>query len=239
MLSSSASDKLKQLRGTERSAVEAMLDRVRNPLVRAHKKHSFHGTDLDVYKPGRTGHRLAYWAKGDRVYVAEIYASHDQYENQLPGCRKQDYPSVTFTQYFPSPSGLYEAEPSKDEAMEIAQRDVERSQEESNAVRRELRAAQEAARSEVEEALRLAGEAADRSEQMEQMLERQTMELEEVRRSIIDLKRTQQEIASWGIWRRLQWALFGRPVNQADVVVRPFCAREVVSQHETAGRPPG
>ena len=84
--------------GDAREQFDFMLDRVRNPMIRRAKWHPFHGTDLHVYKPGNTAHRMAYYLRGDDVYVCELYGAHDErYEKMLAGKRIADYAQDGFT----------------------------------------------------------------------------------------------------------------------------------------------
>lgn len=71
-----------------RAHFDAMLDRVRSPLHRAGFKHaeSLHKTDVKVWKVyGRSGPRMLYWTESAHVYVAELFAHHDIYEDYLAG----------------------------------------------------------------------------------------------------------------------------------------------------------
>ena len=74
-----------------------MLDRVGDPLMRRAKRHAFHGTDLEVYKPGNTAQRMAYFMRGDDVNVCELYPTHDEgYEKMLANKRAGDYEKLRF-----------------------------------------------------------------------------------------------------------------------------------------------
>ena len=101
MLSPSASGELRQMQGVPKQQLESLLDRVRNPLWRAQKYHTFRGTDLTVYKPGDMPHRLAGWLESGMVYVAALYSEHDEYERDLLNRRRDQYRSGDFTPYWP------------------------------------------------------------------------------------------------------------------------------------------
>ena len=186
MLSPSARKKLNSLDETQRRLIEFSLDRVRSPLWRAHKIHKFHGTDLEVYKPGNTGHRLAGWVGGKRVYVAEIYTAHKEYECDLPKHKKADYDPKSFKEYWPTVEvELLEEEKVGDEMIALAIREKKR------------------AKSERDEALKIA-------EEVEQQLNKARAETDTLRKSIVELKAEKQKMSTWSIWRRLRWALFSK-----------------------------
>lgn len=120
MLSPSASGKLQEMQGTPKQQLEILLDRVRNPIWRAQKHHTFRGTDLNVYKPGDTPHRLAAWVESGMVYVAESYAEHEEYERDLLTRRRGQYQSKDFKPYWPAsvPESLVgEEEPPEDKRL--------------------------------------------------------------------------------------------------------------------------
>lgn len=110
-LSPSAAKAFKDATGDAREQLAFMLDRVGDPLMRRAKRHAFHGTDLDVYKPGNTAQRMAYFMRGDDVHVCELYPTHDEgYEKMLATKRAADYDSSRFVPWSrpaelpPSPS---------------------------------------------------------------------------------------------------------------------------------------
>jgi putative CRISPR-associated protein (TIGR02619 family) len=206
MLSPSARSRLDQLRGTERKAVEGMLDRVRNPLIRAHKIHSFHGTDLDVYKPGDTGLRLAYWVEGDCVYVAEIYAAHDDYERHLPGRVKKDYQREEFVAHWPDSTLSPADDPLSDETVIVALRDVARAEQE----RDQAKAAAAHASQERELALALAAEVEEKYNALRESVQATQERLAGLEGALRDMR-------SWRLWRRLRWAVFGGGLGPADL----------------------
>lgn len=198
MLSGSAHVTLGRLHGTERKTVEGMLDRVRNPLVRAHKIHPVHGTDLDVYKPGNTSARMAYWVEGDRVYVAEIYAAHDDYVRDLPGRLKKAYAGDEFVPHWPESVLSSTDNPLGDETVTVALREQERAERE----RDEARVAEGRAEADRDQALALAAE----FEQQARELRQKAQQVEE---RLDGLKRSLGEVTSWGLWQRVRWALSG------------------------------
>jgi len=193
MLSPSARRKLKDEEGTRRRQLDYLLDRVRIPQWRAQKRHSFRDTDLDVYKPGNTGLRLAGWVEGEIVYIAELYTSHDEYTANLPGRYRKDYDPSEFEAYTPQ---VIELDPAKeevegDEMIAIAIRDKHR------------------AETERDEALKMATQTEKELERTRRALEESCKEVEELREHVSKLEEERQVRASWSLWRRLRWALFG------------------------------
>lgn len=194
MLSSSVQRKLKEANDIERSLIELLLDRVRSPLWRAQKCHAFSGTDLEVYKPGSTSHRLAVWGiEGETVYVAEIYTSHDEYERDLPSRRLANYDKKAFTPYYPNPPPVPEEklEESGDEMIAIAISEKERAER-----------ARAQAETDRDEALKMAA-------QMERTLLESSQKTDDLRKRVAELEAKQRERDSWGLWQRIRWALFG------------------------------
>ena len=82
-------------KGDVRRHFTGMLIRVSDPMWRRQKIHSFRRTDLTVFKPGNTSERMAGFVDNDEIYVCELY-QHDQYERELPGRNKADYPLGSF-----------------------------------------------------------------------------------------------------------------------------------------------
>lgn len=212
MLSPSAKRELDSLRGTERRSIDAMLDRVRNPIIRAHKRHEFHGTDLDVYKPGNTGSRLAYWVEPGAVYIAEIYPSHERYEVHLPGHFKADYGREEFVPHWPAASQLDEQELFDDETVTVTLRDKERAERERSEAVKDRDAALKVAVEMEREVDKLRGDKQRAEVDRDVALRRaqlSTGEAETLRSRAIDLEDQRRQMLSWGIGRRLRWALFG------------------------------
>jgi len=175
MLSPSARAELENSAGIEKRQIELMLDRVRSPLWRAQKRHSFHGTDLDVYKTGNTSYRLAGWTEGEKVYVAEVYTIHKGYTRELPQRRRENYNSDTFTPYWPTAPDLLEGEKSGDEMIAIAIHDKEQAEQDKKR-----------AEAERDEALKMA-------EQVEVALNKSHKEADELRRRVTKLETEKQE----------------------------------------------
>jgi putative CRISPR-associated protein (TIGR02619 family) len=188
MLSPSVREKLEQAHGIEKKLMEVMLDRVRNPLQRKQMRHTVHGTDLEVYKMPRTARRLAGWVEGATVYIAELYTNHDEYLRHLPARRRDQYQSADFTPYHPSP----EQEPLVEEEEETYGDELI-----AVAIREKARA-----EAEREEALKLAG-------QYDEELKKIRQETDELRKRAAKLEAEERARASWSLWRRLRWALFG------------------------------
>jgi len=95
-LSPSALQTYEQSRGLEQAQLARLIARVGEPLWRRSHMHTFHGTDLDVYKMDRTALRIAVMQTATEVLVCEIFTSHDLYERLLPGRQRSDYAGVQF-----------------------------------------------------------------------------------------------------------------------------------------------
>jgi putative CRISPR-associated protein (TIGR02619 family) len=205
MLSGSARRALDGALGVERRISDAMLDRVRNPLVRAQKVHTFHGTDLDVYKPPRSPERLAYWVERDMVHVAEIYTDHDRYEHDLPNRQRNQYRREEFTAYWPENTGAAVDDPAADEGVAALRRELEESE---RRFAQALRRAEEADR-QCEEALRVAADEEAGRRREEESRRSGERERADLTARIDQLERQRRTMASWGLVRRIRWA-FGR-----------------------------
>ena len=68
----------------DRSSSNAFFTGLLSRFGRAVNRHSFHGTDLEVYKPGNVAERIVTFTENGRVHVCCIYLSHDEYERDLP-----------------------------------------------------------------------------------------------------------------------------------------------------------
>jgi putative CRISPR-associated protein (TIGR02619 family) len=101
MLSGSAKKELNSVDGIDRELLEILLLKLKDPMWRKQKIHSFSGTDLSVYKPGNTGHRAAGFLKGNTFYVCELFHSHDKYESSLKGKKRKDYALPEFISWNP------------------------------------------------------------------------------------------------------------------------------------------
>jgi len=187
MLSPAAQKKLKSLQGEQRQEIELLLDRVRNPIWRAQKWHTRNDTDLVVWKPGANQPRLAGWVEGDTVYLAEIYPTHEEYDRDIPNRNRDAYNLDEFSAYYPRPlkipvEDLEEA--GGDELLALARRK------------------REAAERDRDEALKLAEQLEEKARGLAEELMRLQAEAEE-------LRARERERRSWGLWRRLRWAIFG------------------------------
>ena len=186
MLSPSAWKKLEETKDVQRKLLDHLLDKVRIPLWRAQKRHTFHGTDLEVYKPGNTSHRLAGWVKDGIVYVAELYTSHDDYVRDLPNRSRNQYNERDFQRYTPKAEKMTEEELEKaggDEMVAVAIREKERAEKAH------------------EETLQMAI-------QYEEELKEVKQKLEKVKQEADKLRAEKEEKDSWGFLRRLRWAIF-------------------------------
>lgn len=196
MLSPSAQSGLHSLQGVQRKVIESMLDSLRNPLIRAHKLHAFEGTDLAVYKPGNTGPRIAYFEQGGGVYVAEIYATHDEYTRDLSSHRKADYEPAKFTRFWRTEPSVKEEVPGED-VIAIANREIEQ----ANRAKTDAEAQRDRAVKELDEALSMAAP-------IEAELNKIRQEAEALRTRVRELATERQVRNSWRLWQRLRWALF-------------------------------
>jgi putative CRISPR-associated protein (TIGR02619 family) len=198
LLSPSAEEKLRSLQGIQRKQIESYLDQLRNPLMRAHKIDPWQRTDLDVYKPGNTGPRLAYFKQDKGVYVAEIYPDHNEYIRDLQNRRKADYDLKAFTPY-------WRTEPSAEEEalgadiIAIAEREINQ----ANDARAKAEEERNRAQAELEEAL---GMATKTEAALNEMRQEATLLCTQV----AELERERQARSSWGLWRRLRWVITKR-----------------------------
>ncbi len=100
-----------------REQFDFILTRVGEPLWRSQKRHSFPGTDLEVYKPGNTAERIAGFLEGRTFYVCELFASHDNYEWELNGKKREQYLKKDFVEW---------VKPEDDETITKEELDYER-----------------------------------------------------------------------------------------------------------------
>lgn len=209
MLSPPAKKKLESLSRNDQQEIERLLDRVRNPLWRAQKFHSFSGTDLLVIKPGNTQPRLAICAiKNGQVYVAEVYAVHDKYELDLPKHRRADYNLKDFEPHWPKvPEVSQEAlkEAKGDEVLALALARAKKAEEEAKKAEKERDEAREFAQKAEERAKHAEKEALRFVQEMEAEYKKV---LKEAQERLSQLEKKEKERSSWSFWRRLRWALF-------------------------------
>jgi putative CRISPR-associated protein (TIGR02619 family) len=114
LISPQAQRTYEESEGVAKEQFTFMLERAGNPLWRQGKKHSFHGTDLAVYKPGNTAERMACIMRPGKIFVCELFAAHDDYERILPQKHVSDYDLKSFQQWY-RPVGI-EASPTTEEA---------------------------------------------------------------------------------------------------------------------------
>lgn len=134
----------------------------------------------------------------ETVYVAEVYADHDEYERDLPGRRRRDYNARNFTPYTPSAPDPGAEEEGAHALIACALRDKVR------------------AEADRDEALSLAtrmeqerNEGREKAEGHRREAERHRQEADELTARLAVLETKQREMDSWSVWRRLWWALFG------------------------------
>lgn len=101
--------------GIARSQFTYMLDRVSDPLWRVQKRHTYHNSELVVFKPGKTRERMACIIEGSRVYVCELL-DRDDYR-RIEGKRPSDY---NLAEFVPWSRPMGEPEPPDTEDEQIA-----------------------------------------------------------------------------------------------------------------------
>ena len=71
-----------------------------HPLWRGSHFHSFHGTGLQVFKPGNVAQRAACILDNQKVYVCEIFLAHSvDYEKRLRNRKRSDYDLAKFVSW--------------------------------------------------------------------------------------------------------------------------------------------
>lgn len=141
-LSPRARGQYDQAEGVVREQFTFMLERVREPLWRQGHRHHFTGTDLAVFKPGNTAQRMACILRGNRVYVCVLFATHDEYEEQLPAMCEADF---DLRQFSPWTRPHQEPEPpsSEEEAYRRACKRAEEAEKRAALAEQRLREAEE------------------------------------------------------------------------------------------------
>jgi len=158
---------------------------------------------LDVYKPGKPGHRLAGWVENGIVYVAELYARHDEYTSNLPGHYRKNYSPQEFKPYMPQviELGLDEEEAEGDEMIAIAIHDRKQ------------------AEADRDEALEMAAQIEKELEETKRALDESRKEADTLGQRVRQLEAEQQTLR-----RRLRWALLtlGRSHRKVKMLMRRF-----------------
>jgi hypothetical protein len=210
MLSPSARRKLESATGLDRHLMSYWLDRVRSATWRAKKRHTFHGTDLEVFKPGDTSYRLAGWIERNGnteiVYIAELYSDHDHYERELPGRFRSHYDRREFQRFDPVNvlplEGIAEAERDGTELIFLANRAIAHAE----AARSAAVALAQNHEREHNEALELALKAERERNTAIAAQARVEQELVVARRMQEELRGLLAKLESRSFWRRLLWA---------------------------------
>jgi putative CRISPR-associated protein (TIGR02619 family) len=110
LVSSNAEKSMKHASGSTEKQLHLILQKIGNPLWRnTHIDAGWNVTDLLVSKPGNIGERAAFFLKGGKVHVCELYYSHDEYERHLRTRNVSDYISTQFSPYV-CPEGLADIE---------------------------------------------------------------------------------------------------------------------------------
>ncbi len=88
----------------EREVWNMVLSKLADPLWRRGHRHTFRQSDLEVYKLDKRPNRVAGFLRGDRIYVCLFYASHQEYERDLPNRRRAEWINrlAEFTPWYPS-----------------------------------------------------------------------------------------------------------------------------------------
>lgn len=225
MLSPSAKRTFDAATGIAAEQYAFMLSRVRNPMWRAQKRHTYHTSDLEVYKPGRTSYRLAGWVAGPRLVCVAELLTHADYDARLGERRIRDYDPATFVPWTPPPGEDEIAlDTSGDEELAF-QRLAERSevlQGELERVRGAQRVAAERAESDIATAMtaaaaieeRLVAERAAHAERLaveqaahEAALADAREELAATRDGLVEARAAADRFASMGLLARLRWAI--------------------------------
>lgn len=92
-LSPEANESYQKSSGETQERLCRFLALLQDPLWRHSHRHSFQGTDLDVYKLPHQAERIAGFVQGNYVYVCLIYSSHDKYERDLSRRRMSEFES--------------------------------------------------------------------------------------------------------------------------------------------------
>lgn len=216
-LSLKAREAYERSQGEVRERITRFLASLRDPLVRNNHKHSFEGTDLDVFKMPHQAERVAGFVQGDRLYVCCIYLSHDEYERDLPNYRRADFKSQSFEPWSP-PEEYQSATEVPDEAEYL----IKENQELKEKIARmekdnmELLASYEKSENSRETALRerdefrsqvdILRDTNEKLRQQSESLEAKLNRVEEEKREIqIQVEKLQKELAwakrAW--WRKL------------------------------------
>lgn len=107
-LSENARRGLERATGKSLKQLHLILQRIGDPLWRdSHIDPNWAKvTNLMVAKPGNVSERGAYFLKGGKVYICELYVNHDEYERHLTSRRIEDYSDQDFIPYVPSDEEL-------------------------------------------------------------------------------------------------------------------------------------
>lgn len=98
LLSTAARETYDGSRAQTRSQYTFILERIREPLSRSVHVHAFARTDLQIYKPGNTSERAAYYVRGRDVHVCAL-AQHDTYERTFAALRREQFENERFTEW--------------------------------------------------------------------------------------------------------------------------------------------
>jgi putative CRISPR-associated protein (TIGR02619 family) len=93
LLSPAASKTFERSTGAVREQYQFMLSRVSNPLQRAQHMHTIHGSDLLIWKPGRTAERMEYFLEKGKIYVCALH------QHEYTHSSRSNYGTDTFVPY--------------------------------------------------------------------------------------------------------------------------------------------
>jgi hypothetical protein len=190
---------------------DQMLAKVRDPQWRRRKRHAFPTTDLEVYKPGSTGCRMAGWTDvvSRTFFTAELYPQHNKYERHLATRTRANYAAAEFVPWTPQ---IGEASP-----LDVLSDDEQQLQQLLGAterIRQESIARVRQTDDDVAVALAEASRIDSQRTEAEDRLARAQMEWSQERGALSAAAQTAREemhrLAGASVWHRLAWALKGR-----------------------------
>ncbi len=102
LVSPLAKRQLEEAEGQVREMLHALADKAREPLWLSVNRHTFHGTDLLVFKQGRTRCRLAGFFHAHQFHLTHAFGDHDDYEQILRGTKRTQFNPADFVAWAPS-----------------------------------------------------------------------------------------------------------------------------------------
>jgi len=97
-LSKNALDTYSNSNAQIKKSYKSALKLITKSIWRNSKIHTFTSTDLATVKlPGDNSIRIAFYLRGNKVYVCELFSDHNLYERTLGNRKIKDYPKHAFT----------------------------------------------------------------------------------------------------------------------------------------------